>query len=186
MNPALLLIDYQNDYFPNGRMECRGSTEAALNARRVLTSFRDKGLPVIHVQHISIRRGATFLLPETEGVEIHESVKPLPEEMLIQKNYPSSFRDTQLSGHLREIGAQKLVVCGMMTHMCVDSTVRAAFDYGFKTILVSDACATKDLTCGEVTVPAEFVQAAFIAALGAVFSLVMTVDEFLAELDWWK
>jgi nicotinamidase-related amidase len=181
MKTALLLIDIQNDYFPGGRMEVHGSTAAALAAKRVLNHFREKKLPVIHIQHISARPGARFFLPDTEGVNIHGSVTPLPSEPIFRKNYPSAFRDTPLLDHLKTLGLDELVICGMMTHMCVDSTVRAAFDHGFRSVVLSDACATIDLRYGDVTVPAEHVHAAFIAALGAVFARVTTVEDFLSN-----
>ena len=70
MKTALLLIDIHNDYFPGGRMELDGSPEASLRARDLLTMFRDRNLPIFHIQHISNRKGATFFLPDTAGVEI--------------------------------------------------------------------------------------------------------------------
>jgi len=178
MKTALVLIDIQNDYFPNGKMELKGGIEAALAARRVLTHFRDRKLPIVHIQHVSVQPGATFLRPDTEGAEIHESVSPLPDETVFLKNYPNAFRDTPLLAHLKKTDLNKLVICGMMTHMCVDSTVRAAFDYGFRSVLIGDACATRDLSYNDVKIPAEYVHAAFMAALSAVFAHVTTVEEF--------
>jgi nicotinamidase-related amidase len=180
MKAALLLIDFQNDYFPDGKMECRGSIEAALNAELVLNSFREGFVPVIHIQHISVRPGSTFFLPDTPGVEIHDSVKPLENEAIFQKNFPNAFRKTPLKDYLKMEGIDKLVICGMMTHMCVDSTVRAASDRGFQAVVISDACATRDLAYGDVKVPAEHVQAAFLAALSPVFAQVVTTRDFLS------
>jgi len=181
MNSALILIDIQNDYFPGGRMEVEGSLQASLKAAKVLTCFRGQGLPVIHVQHVSVRPEATFFLPGTSGVEFYNTVTPLSGEPVMQKNYPNSFRDTPLLDHLRGNSINRLVVCGMMTHMCVDSTVRAAFDHGFKCTLLSDACATRSLALQDNVIPAETVHAAFMAALGPIFARVVTVDEFLSK-----
>jgi nicotinamidase-related amidase len=102
MTTALLLIDIQNDYFPGGKMELEGSIDASLQAREILAFFREKGLPVVHIQHVATRGGATFFLPDTEGVKIHQNVEPLPDEVVFPKNYPNSFRDTPLLAHLRE------------------------------------------------------------------------------------
>ncbi len=183
MNPVLVLIDLQNDYFPGGTMELIGIDAAAVRAAKVLKHWRDQGWPVIHIQHISNRPGATFFLPGTSGMEIHDSVKPLPTEPVLTKNYPNGFRDTALLERLQALAAEKLFVCGAMTHMCIDSTVRAAFDLGFSCTLVSDACATRDLVAlsGE-TVPAAAVQQAFLAALGSVFAKLVTSEELLADL----
>jgi len=98
MNQALLLIDIQNDYFPGGAMELVGSPEAGAQAGKLLTAFREKALPVIHIQHISSRPGAAFFLPHTKGVEIHQSVNPAQNEMVIRKNYPGQGEPALLGG----------------------------------------------------------------------------------------
>jgi nicotinamidase-related amidase len=179
MSTALLLIDIQNDYFPGGKMELAGSLEASRRARQLLSSFRDRKMPVVHVQHLSTRAGATFFVPGTPGVEIQEGVSPLPGETVIQKSYPNSFRATPLLDRLQENGVGHVVIAGMMTHMCVDSTVRAAFDLGLECTVVHDACATRALSFGERLVPAEEVHAAFLAALKGAFARVVSSEEFL-------
>ena len=99
MTTALLLIDIQNDYFPGGAMELEGSTAAALQARAALELFRAEGRPVFHIRHLSIRPGATFFLPDTPGAEIHDLVRPLPDEPVIVKHFPNSFRDTVITSY---------------------------------------------------------------------------------------
>ena len=69
----------------------------------------------------------------------------------------------------------------MMTHMCVDATVRAAADFGFQVMLAADACATRDLTYGDNIIPAEHVHKAFLAALKS-YEQVLSVDEIIAHL----
>ncbi len=182
MSTALLIIDIQNDYFPAGAMELAGSIEAGERAAELLEAFRGKSLPVIHVQHISTRPGASFFVPGTSGVEIHPCVAPSEGETLVRKNFPNSFRDTPLLQHLRDNRITRLVVAGMMTQMCIDTTVRAAADLGFDCTLAHDACATRDLSFGGVTVPAASVQAAFLAALNGLFAKVRPVAEICAEL----
>jgi len=182
MNQALLIIDIQNDYFPGGAMELVGSPAAGAKAGRLLQVFRQKRFPVVHIQHVSTRQGATFFLPDTRGVEIHESVAPQAGEMVLQKNFPNSFRGTPLLEHLRKLQITQLVIAGMMTQMCVDSTTRAATDLGFQCLLAHDACATKSLSFGGATVPAENVQAAFVAALNGLFAKVQSTEEICATL----
>jgi len=179
MTTALLLIDLQNDYFPGGKMELEGSLEASLRAREILAFFRERTLPIVHIQHVAARPGAAFFLPDTEGVKIHRNVEPLPGEVVFQKNYPNSFRDTPLSDHLREKQVDQVVVCGMMTHMCVDATVRAAFDYGLEVTVIQDACATRALTFGDQTIPGAQVHGAFFAALGFIYAKVVSAADFL-------
>jgi nicotinamidase-related amidase len=176
---ALLLIDIQNDYFPGGKMELHRSVEAGMMAGKALDQFRTVGLPIVHVQHVATRPGMPFFLPDTKGVQIHESVKPLPGETVFQKHSFNAFRETPLLDHLNANGIRTLVICGMMTHMCVDATVRASFDHGFQCILLSDACATRGLSHQGVDVPTEFVQAAFLAALAGLYAKVVPTAALL-------
>ncbi len=126
MTTAIVLIDLQNDYFSGGAMELVGANAAVAQARALLDAFRERSLPVFHVQHIAERPGATFFLPGTPGVDIHADVAPSAGELVVTKHFPSSFRETTLLERLRGAGVSKLVIAGMMTHMCVDTTVRAA------------------------------------------------------------
>ena len=177
MTTALLIIDIQNDYFPGGTMTLVGPDAAAANAAKLLAVFRQKKLPVIHVQHLSVRPGATFFLPNTKGAEIHDSVKPQAGETLIQKNFPNAFRETKLLEHLRASKIEKLVIAGMMTHMCVDTSTRAAADLGFACSLAHDACATKALSFNGVEVPAAGVQISYMAGLNGLFAKVLPTAE---------
>ncbi len=180
MSTALLIIDIQNDYFEKGNMPLVGAKEASENARLVLNQFRTDHLPVIHIQHIASRPTATFFLPNTTGASIHENVIPHEGEKVIIKHFPNSFRETELFDYLMKTQISDLVVCGMMTHMCVDSTVRAAKDYGFNIVLIGDACATRDLSSKKSTVKAEMVHAGFLSALAYFYATVLTADAFLA------
>ncbi len=187
MKNALLIVDIQNDYFPGGKNELNGSLEASQQAQKLLVCFRqDKSQSksfVIFIQHISTRPGAAFFLAETSGAEIHADLKPLDGETVIQKHYPNSFRETTLLERLRQDAVSRVIICGMMTHMCVDATARAAFDYGFECIIAGDACATKDLVFQGQKVPAEYVHNAFLAALNGTYGKVMKVDEIILQLQ---
>ena len=171
---ALLIIDIQNDYFPGGAMELEGSEAAGARAAAAIRSFRDRKLPVIHVRHLSVRPGATFFLPGTRGAEIHASVQPAPGETVVEKNFPNSFRSTALEKYLQDAGVRDLVVAGMMTHMCVDASVRHAADLGYRVTLLGDPCATRAQSYGGETVPARQVHAAFLAALNGFYAKVVT------------
>ena len=174
---ALLIIDIQNDYFPGGAMELEGSDAAGAKAAIAIKSFREKNLPVIHVRHLSVRPGATFFIPGTKGAEIHASVKPNGGEAVIEKNFPNGFRGTALEARLNDSGIKNLVVAGMMTHMCVDASVRHAADLGYKVTLLGDACATRAQSYGGETVPARQVHAAFLAALNGFYAKVVNTHE---------
>ena len=182
MATALLIVDIQNDYFPGGAMEVVGAKAAAAEAARLLATFRQHARPIVHIQHIATRPGATFFLPNTAGVEIHESVRPSPGEVVFPKHFPNSFRETPLLDHLRAVGITELVIAGMMTHMCIDTTTRAAADFGFKCFLAHDACATRALSLNGVHVAAENVQTAYLAALNGLFAKVLSAHELCADL----
>ena len=182
MKTALILIDIQNDYFPGGKMELEAPLPAAQHARRLLDIFRQKGWPTLHIQHVSNRPGATFFLPDTTGLDFHEIIRPLPGEKVIVKHFPNSFRETGLLEYLQGANIESLVLCGMMTHMCVDGSMRAAADLGFPVRLADDACATRELVYGEAKVPASSVQVAFLAALKS-YGQVLNTEEILNQLE---
>ena len=178
MKTGLILVDIQKDYFSGGRMELVGMKEASENAREILLFFREKKWPIFHIQHIAIKDGATFFLPNSQGIDIHKSVTPLPSETVIQKHHPNSFLNTTLHEELLKAGIESVVICGAMSHMCIDATTRAAADLGFQCTVVHDACATKDLTFDGKAIPADMVHGAFMAALQPVYANVMNFSSF--------
>lgn len=179
MNECLILIDLQNDYFPGGNMELVGTEKAAVNAQLLLRKFRKANLPIIHIQHLSTRPGATFFLPETHGAGINKMVAPQENEIVVIKNYPNSFRETELRNILQEAKITDLVIGGAMSHMCIDATTRSAFDLGFNCVVAEDACATRDLIFQGKTIKAADVHGAFMAALSAPYATVLTTKEFI-------
>jgi nicotinamidase-related amidase len=181
VNTALILIDIQNDYFEKGAMTLVGSDNAAKNARCILNRFRTDSLTIIHIQHIATYPSATFFLPNTLGAEINDMVKPQGQEKVIVKHYPNSFRETELLSYLKRNNITDLVICGMMTHICIDATVRAANDFGFNIILIGDACATRDLQINGITVKSDDVQNSFLAALNYTYATVVSTTEYLAQ-----
>ena len=178
MKRGMILIDIQNDYFTGGKMELFGMDKAANNAKNLLDTFRKAKLPIFHVQHISNRAGAAFFLPDTEGVKLHESVAPLPNETVVQKNFPNSFRNTSLLNHLNDANIEEVVICGAMSHMCVDATTRAAFDLGYNCVVIEDACATRNLQHKDKVIKAENVHATFMAALAVLYAKVISLNDF--------
>jgi nicotinamidase-related amidase len=162
---ALLLIDIQNDYFPSGRFTLQGAPDAAERAAELLTRFRGSGLPVLHVRHADADPAAPFLGAGTPGAHIHPPLSPRVTEAVIVKAEPNAFHDTGLDERLRGLGVSELVVAGMMSNMCVDATVRAALDLGYRVTLVAEACAASEVRFEGAVVPASQVHAAFMGAL---------------------
>lgn len=183
MKPALLLIDIQNDYFPGGKMELSEMDKACRNAQKLLTYFRKNNLPVVFIQHLAIKPNASFFIQGTSGVEIHETIHPLENETVIIKHFPNSFRETNLHQHLQNLNQTDLVICGAMSHMCIDTSTRAAADLGYSITLIADACATRDLIFDEQKVSAANVQIAYMAALKDTFAQVTSTDNFLNSIQ---
>jgi nicotinamidase-related amidase len=181
MPRALVIVDVQNDYFAGGAHPLAGPEAAAANVRRLLDAFRAGGEPLVHVQHLWDAPDAVFMRPGTRGAEIHDTVAPLAGEQVVQKAHPNSFLETTLEETLHAAGVDHVVVCGMMTSMCVDATARAAADLGFGVTVVSDACATRDLEFAGETIPAPQVHGAFLAALGGGYGAVVATDELLGQ-----
>ena len=165
---ALLLIDIQNIYFTPGPLLLHKPKEAAKKAARVLERFREEKKPVVHVQHnFEVFSG------------INNLVKPTESEKIIHKDYPSSFLGTDLREYLQELGITKLVVAGMMSHMCVDTTVRVCQDYGYEVTVIEDACTTMTLKYDKRKIDAETVHAVYMASLADGFAKVMKTEDFL-------
>ena len=177
MQRALVIVDIQNDYFSGGANPLDGPEDAAANAARLLRQFRESGEQVVHLQHVWDEPDATFMRPGTPGVEIHDTVTPEGDEPVLEKAFPNGFVGTSLEADLRAAGAEELVVCGMMTSMCVDATARAAADLGFTVTVAHDACATMPLSFGGVDVAAPSVHAAFLAALADGYASVVPTDD---------
>ncbi len=178
---AVVVVDLQKDYWPTGKWPLVGIDEAAANAAKVIDKAREDGDAVIHVRHEFPSPDAPFFAPGTEGSEISDVVRPNDGETVILKNHPNSFRDTELKQVLDEKGIDEVVVVGAMSHMCIAATGRAATDFGYDTVVVHDACATRDVEFNGVTVPAAQVHAANMSALAFAYGEVIDTDEFLAR-----
>jgi nicotinamidase-related amidase len=132
---------------------------------------------------VSLDLEATSFRPGSPGVSLYSSIRPLPGEAVVPKHHPNSFRKTNLLELLQTDEVSHLVICGMMTHMCIDATARAARDHGFECIVAADACATRDLTFAGATVPAAMVQRAFLAALNGTYAQVITTGEIVTMVQ---
>ena len=179
---VLVLIDIQNFYFPGGAMALVDPLPASLQAKRLLEHFRAKGWPVVHVQHLPKDQDAPT--PDTGDLSyrIHPNVRPVAGETVIGKHHANAFRETDLVAVLRRLGAKRLVVAGMQTHMCVEAAARHAADLGFEVVVVHDACATRALSFNGAEVPAAQVHATVLAALAGTYARVVSTAELLAEL----
>lgn len=106
-------------------------------------------------------------------------MKPIDGETIINKQLPNSFINTDLQEKLQEKNIDHVVVVGMMTHMCIDATVRAAADLGYGVTLIEDACASSELTYNDHIISAQDVHYSFISALGFGYAEVTTAEDFV-------
>ncbi len=127
---ALVLIDIQNDYFPGGKWTLSGIESAADNAARVLAAARAAGDLVVHVRHEFPTADAPFFAPGSGGAQIHPKVQGREDEPVVLKPHVNAFRETDLTAILDSHGGDELVICGAMSHTCVDAGTRAASDLG--------------------------------------------------------
>jgi len=168
---TLIMIDCQNTY-TRGVMALEGVHDALDEAAALLDRARSAGIPIVHIQHDD-GPGSLYDVNGDSGA-IVARVAPRQGEQVVVKNYPNSFVQTDLDARLKAVGAENLVIAGFMTHMCVNSTARGAFNLGYSPTVVAAATATRALPGPDrQTVPAAAVQAASLAALADLFAVVV-------------
>lgn len=168
---ALIIIDIQNFYFPEGSVPLFEPEKAAENAKKLLTFFRDQNMTVIHVRHNT-----------NSGAEIHNLVSPKENEKVISKDKANAFVGTDLLEYLNYNKITNLILCGMQTHMCLEAATRAASDFGFNCTVIEDACATRDLKYGDTTVKAKDVHFSTLSTLNGTYAKILTRQEYF-ELE---
>ena len=142
---ALIVIDLQNDYFPEGKFPLWNTDLTLSNTASAIAKAQTKNIPVILVQHVAdASKGiAPFFNAGTTGVDIHPRIlTAAPDGILITKAYADSFHHTALEETLSKLGVEELLVCGMMTQNCVTHTAisKAAEKYSVK--ILTDCCTT--------------------------------------------
>lgn len=169
---ALVIIDAQNTY-REGVMKLDGVEPALEECKALLQRFRAAGRPVFHIQH-DAGAGSPYDLTAPIG-QISDVVAPMEGEPVITKNFPNSFAQTDLDQQLTQAGIKNLILTGFMSHMCVNSTARAAFTLGYSPTVVASATATRSLPskASGKTVPSDQVQEAALAALSDLPSAVV-------------
>ncbi|WP_421556294.1 cysteine hydrolase family protein [Pseudomonas kitaguniensis] len=176
---ALILIDIQNDYFPQGKWPLDGVEAAADKAAQVLNAFRQAGDAVIHVRHEFTAEDAPFFTPASEGAHLHAKVLNEGDEPVVLKHFVNAFRGTELRALLEKRSITDVVVVGSMSHMCIDAVVRAAADLGYTVTVIHDACATCDQQFNGEVIPAAQVHGAYMASLGFGYASVVSADDYL-------
>lgn len=169
---VLILIDYQNEYV-TGKLPLWEIDETVKQTSRLLERARKNHVPVIHVIHDG-GSGGLFDLTQNAG-QIIEAVKPIEGEIVIKKKLPNAFSGTELKEVLHRFkDKDQLIIAGLMTHMCVSSTVSSAADHGYVTTVIASTTTTRDLkdAKGKV-ISASDIKRAALATLKDRFSLVL-------------
>lgn len=166
---ALLVIDIQDFYFPGGDMPLYEPEVAAARAATLIEHSRNRGDEVIYVKH-NYEPGGT----------INEAVKPFPGEKIFGKNDINPFLGTGLEQYLQDRAIDRLVFCGMQTHMCVEAAVRAASDLGYECVVVQDACTSRDLRFEGYIIKAEDVHRSTLSTLRS-YAMIMNTKDYLKQ-----
>jgi len=174
---VILIIDAQREY-TDGRLRLAGVDNALHQTARLLARARRAGVPVIHIQQVS-KPGRGLFDPQGPFLAFTPEAEPRAGELVVPKRLPNAFAGTTLEAELRRTGRKDIIISGYMTHMCVSATARAAFDLGYKTTVIADACATRDLADGpDGRLEAGIVHRVALAELADRFSTVVgTLDE---------
>lgn len=173
---ALIMVDLQQTY-REGVMQLVGVEQALDQAQRLLARARSAGIPIFHIQH-NAGVGSPYDITAPIGA-IADKVAPVAGEVIIEKTHPNSFFNTSLQQQLESANVQQVVIAGFMTHMCINSTARGAFNLGFAPTVVASTTATRNLPRGKGgVVAAADLQAASLAAIDDLFGVVVeSVDD---------
>ncbi|MBE5105568.1 cysteine hydrolase [Bacillus thuringiensis] len=176
---ALIIIDVQKAFHLPYWGE-RNNLLAEENMRSLLEEWRKRKLPVFHIQHVNKENVQSMFYQQAETVNFKEEVKPLSGEVVIQKSVNSAFIGTNLEEQLREQKCNTVVIVGLTTNHCVETTTRMAGNLGFTTYVVSDATATFNRTGPDGTeYSAEDIHNMTLVNLHDEFATIVTTKEGL-------
>lgn len=185
---AVIVIDFQNEYFPGGRMVIPDGASALQNTRRLIKAADAKGIRVIHVQHV-LPAGAPLFAEGGKTVQFHPDMQPRAGDSVVQKDNVSVFAGASaavMDRTLKDAGIDTLIVTGLMTHACVSGAARdaAAAPRGYRVIVSSDATATRDLELATgATIDHKTLHAASLATLEDTYGDVMTTEAIIGLVD---
>ncbi|MFV5585355.1 cysteine hydrolase family protein [Acinetobacter oleivorans] len=173
---ALLVIDMQNGLF-NGQSKPHNAQLVLSNILSLIEYCRLNGRPIIFIWHVGEK--GTPLDPSGPNTQlITELALNLDKDLVIEKMYPSGFKDTVLKEVLEKLGVDEIIITGMKTEYCIDTSVRAASEYGYKLILISDAHTTTD----SVTLNAQQAIDHHNQILSNAFAKLRTTEEFISQI----
>ncbi|MBD5446103.1 MAG: isochorismatase family protein [Mycoplasma sp.] len=173
---ALLIIGLQNSYLNKSEFDIKKLNLILQSAIRVLEYFRMNRLPVFHIK-------SEYSENEDLFIENISELLPLENEIVIEKKEFNSFNQTNLDAKLQEFGVDDLVICGMMTDLTIDATVRCAKDLKYNVTLISDACIARDLEFKGIKFPGVLVNNVFLAVLENGYAKVISSRDYVDSQD---
>ncbi len=175
---ALLVIDFQNEYF-TGKMPIPDGAAALAKTRELITFADNHKIPVYHVQHVAPAGSPVFAI-DGETVKFHKDMQPRDKDIVLQKSTVSVFGSTDINERLKKSGIETVIVSGLMTHACVAGAARDAAPLGYSVIVASDASATRDITrVNGVSIDKDSLHKAALAEVEDTFGDVMTTEQIV-------
>jgi nicotinamidase-related amidase len=181
LNRALMVIDVQNEYF-NGILPISYPSESFKNILKVMDMASIYEIPIILVQHSALTKNSKTFLKGSMEWEIHPEVLKRDYDLIIEKNLPGSFTNTDLDQYLKDCGINSIAVCGYMTQMCCDTTSRQAFHLGYDVEFLSDATGTRDISNGAGEIKAKELHQAILITQAMKFSQVMSSEDWIKSI----
>jgi ureidoacrylate peracid hydrolase len=169
VNPALVVIDVQNGFVSKGGsydqlgMSISHYQQVLPRLSQLISLCREAGIPIFYTQAVREQSGIDLLtkvhriLPKsreerirkkpicvrgTWDADIVDEIKPAPEDHVVVKRRDSAFHDTEIGVWMKSLGVDTLVFCGIDTSICVEASLRDAFNNGYDVVLISDATAS--------------------------------------------
>lgn len=182
MNDALLVIDVQNEYF-TGAMPVTHPRGSLFHILRAMDRAHAGAVPIVVIQHTSAARNAVTFRKGTHNWELHPEITRRHTDIVIEKNLPGSFTNTNLGTWLTEREVSNVTIAGYMTQMCCDTTARQAFHRGYAVDFLSDATGTRSVTNAAGTITDRDLHRATLIAQQMRFSRILTTDEWIMKCN---
>jgi len=196
---ALLVIDVQGEYFDeDGPAYVEHARDIVGNVNRLIDAFRAQGLPLVFVKHAHRAdfsdggRMGDFSAPDEEDsfvegtprAELIPELHVVAQDVIVVKRRYSAFLGTDLEAVLHTAGTRAVVICGLMTSFCCETTARDAHGRDYEVLFAADAVEGPDLEDAEGReVPHDVVLANTVTALGAGFAEIVSADDVIARLS---
>jgi biuret amidohydrolase len=189
---ALINVDMQRCFVEGSPLASPDGRALVTTINGLIRTCREAGVLVVHTRGWMARDGSDLgvmaeLVPPfivdlyTEGsptAELHEALDVAPDDLIVDKTRYGAFHGTDLAGQLRERGIETVIISGIATNICCETTAREASQHDFRVVFLSDGTATKEMN----GVPAQELQRATLASLGMVFAQVATVEEVTRQI----